>query len=424
MAKKADTQEPESALETTLGWLAIILAFALPLYRPWVTLSTTAILVLWLFGGGLAERGRRLRGHRLTIAVLVFLGLNIVSLVWTSDLSSGLRYLTKYRYFLLLPMIASVARPVYRRWTVNAFEIAAGVSVVLSVGVFIGWLRFRDAHPGNPSPTMAHLDFGIVLALASLLALARVLYSDLPVGRRVLWACLAVVITFGLVINIGLAGQFAFVGGLMVLFVHWVWGRPLRFVLGASAGFALTLLAIWFSVPQIRAQFAGIHSELEAAMIDQEFDSNIGGRVAAMKVAREVFQMHPLLGTGVGGNIPALRHELDTHFEKLKPSIYWYPHYHNQYAQIATELGTVGLASLAWIFWELIRVRHRRRETDAAALILATVYVLGFFGEPYFHKQITLVLFALLSGLISAEDLEEPEPAGVFRTSFRRRKAE
>jgi hypothetical protein len=126
MAKQKHAQKPESALETTLGWLAIVLAFSLPLYRPWVSLATTVILALWLFGGGLAERARRLRGHRLTAAVLVFLGLNIVSLLWTSDLANGLKYLTKYRYFLLLPMIASVVRPVYRRWAVNAFEIAAG----------------------------------------------------------------------------------------------------------------------------------------------------------------------------------------------------------------------------------------------------------------------------------------------------------
>jgi hypothetical protein len=67
----------------------------------------------------------------------------------------------------------------------------------------------------------------------------------------------------------------------------------------------------------------------------------------------------------------------------------------------------VGLLALAWIFWELIRTPCRRRETDAAALILATVYLLGFLGEPFFHKQITLVMFALFAGLIASEQLDE-----------------
>jgi hypothetical protein len=155
-----------------------------------------------------------------------------------------------------------------------------------------------------------------------------------------------------------------------------------------------------------RRRVAETHAELRAAVVDQNYDSNLGGRVAAMKVAREVFRDHPVLGTGVGGNVPAFRHVIDTRFEKLKPSIYWYRHFHNQYAQVATELGFAGLLALAWIFWELIRAPHRRPETDAAALILATVYLLGFLGEPFFHKQVTLVMFALFAGLISAEDLE------------------
>jgi O-antigen ligase len=407
MATQADSTEEISNLESYLGWLAIVLAVALPLYRPWVTLASTAILVFWLFGGGLGLRVRRLWNHRLTHTVLLFIALNLVSLLWTSDPGDGLRYLEKYRYLLLIPMVASSVRPIYRRWAVSAFELAAVASVGLSVGTLAGLLRLRDAHPGNPSPTMAHIDFGLLLALAALMILARVLYSEMTAGRRILWAALAIFTTFGLMINIGSAGHLAFAGGLVVLVVHWARGRPKRLVIGAVAGIALTLLLAWFFVPKFQARAGAAHTELRNAVIDGRYDSNLGGRVAAMKVAREIFRQHPILGTGVGSNIPAFREALDTHFEELKPSIYWYQHFHNQYAQIATELGIVGLLALAWIFWELIRTPCRRRETDAAALILATVYLLGFLGEPFFHKQITLVMFALFAGLIASEQLDE-----------------
>jgi O-antigen ligase len=405
MATQSDTPE-ESTLETTLGWLTIVLALSLPLYRPWVTLATSVILVLWLFGSGLGLRARRLRGHRLTIAVLFFLGLNIISLGWTSDPVDGLKYLTKYRYLLLIPIVASAVRPIYRRYAVTAFELAAGASALLSVGVFVGLFRLRDAHPGDPSPTMAHLDFGIVLALAALFCLVHVLHSESTAGRPILWIGLAALMIFGLMINTGLAGHLAFGGGLTVLLLHWVWGRPIRLVAGVVAGLALTLFLVWSALPQLSARVDETRAEISAAVVEQRYDSNLGGRVAALKVAREVFRDHPVLGTGVGGNIPAFRHVIDTRFEDLRPSVYWYRHYHNQYAQVATELGTVGLLALAWVFWELVRVPHRRRKTDASALILATVYLIGFLGEPYFHKQITLVMFALFAGIIAGEDLE------------------
>ena len=107
LATQANSTDEMSSLESYLGWLAIVLAAALPLYRPWVTLASTVILVLWLFGGGLGRRAGRLRSHRLTLAVLFFIALNIISLVWTSDPGAGLRYVTKYRYLLLIPMVAT-----------------------------------------------------------------------------------------------------------------------------------------------------------------------------------------------------------------------------------------------------------------------------------------------------------------------------
>ena len=272
MATQADTSNQTSNLESYLGWLAIVLAAALPLYRPWVTLATTAIMLLWLFGGGLSLRVGRLRSHRLTLAVLLFIALNVVSLVWSSDPGAGLRYLTKYRYLLLIPMLASSVRPIYRRYAVTAFELAAGASVLLSVGILVGMFRLRDAHPGNPSPTMAHLDYGLLLALAALMILARVLYSEMSLGSKVLWTLLAALTTFGLMVNIGSAGHLAFAGGLVVLFIHWARGRPARLVIGVGTGFAMTLALVWFLFPKFQAGAHEAHTELRDAIVDQEYD--------------------------------------------------------------------------------------------------------------------------------------------------------
>lgn len=411
MAPRAKSTESETNLESYLGWLAIVLAAALPLYRPWVTLATTAIMLLWLFGGGLRHRARRLGSHRLTLAVLLFIALNVVSLVWSGDPGAGLRYLTKYRYLLLIPIVASSMGPMYRRYALTAFEVAAGASVLLSVGILAGMFRLRDAHPGNPSPTMAHLDYGLLLALAALMILARLLYSKMSPGTTVFWSILAIFTIFGLMVNIGSAGHLAFAGGLVALLIHWARGRPAGLIVGGAIAFVMTLVLVWFSFPKVQTRVGETHTELRNAVVDQRYDSNLGGRIAAMQVAREIFRQHPFLGTGVGGNMPAFRETLDTRFNELRPSIYWYRHFHNQYAQVATELGIAGLLALAWIFWELIRAPYKRRETDAGALILATVFLLGFLGEPFFHKQITLVMFALFAGLISAEQLDDDATA-------------
>ncbi len=404
---KITTGGNETTLGTYIGWLAVVLAASLPLYRPWVTLATTLILLLWLVGGGLRQRVARLRHHRLSLAVLTFLALNLLSLLWSDDPAEGLRYVAKYRYLLLIPVAATTIRSRYRNLVLIVFQIAAAASVLLSLAVFAGLLRMRGAYPGNPSPTMSHLDYSLVLALAALLILTRLLYETMAPSRRLLWSGLFLLTTGGLAINIGRGGHLAFIGGLLVLVVHWARGRSWRTIAGVVAAVLAALLLISTLTPGFRTRVAESREELRATLIDQRYDSNLGGRVAAMLVSWEIFRQHLVLGTGVGGNIPAVRQILDTDFVELKPAIYWYRHLHNQYLQIATELGFVGLAALAWIFWELLRGPYANRKISAYAIVLATVYLIGFLGEPYFHKQLTLVMFALFAGLISAEHLDD-----------------
>ena len=408
---KTTTDTGETRLDAYIGWLAVVLAASLPLYRPWVTLATTLILLLWLVGPGVRQRVARLRHHRLSLAVLTFLALNLLSLLWSDDPAEGLRYVAKYRYLLLIPVVATTIQPRYRKLAPVVFQIAAAASVLLSLAVFAGLLRVRGAYPGNPSPTMSHLDYSLVLALAALLILTLLLYETMAPSRRLLWSGLFLLTTGGLAINIGRGGHLAFIGGLLVLVVHWARGRPWRTIAGVVAVLLAAVLLISTLTPGFRTRVAESRNELRATLIDQRYDSNLGGRMAAMVVSWEVFRQHPVLGTGVGGNIPAVRQILDTDLVELKPAIYWYRHLHNQYLQIATELGFVGLAALAWIFWELLRGPYRRRKISAYAVILATVYLIGFLGEPYFHKQLTLVMFALFAGLISAEQLDDQPSA-------------
>jgi len=399
-------EKETSRLETTLGWLTVALAFSLPLYRPWVTLATSLILGFWLFGGEFGRRFAELRHHRLTQAVTAFVALNAMSLVWTSDFNAGLRYLTKYHYLLLVPVLATSIGPVFRRYAVNTFFLATGVSVILSFAVLAGVLQFGGAHPGNPSPTMAHLDYGLVLALAALLILTRVFYGELADIGRLLCAGTFLFVTAGLAVNISRSGQLAFLGGLLLLVTYWARGRSARAVVGVLATVIIILAIVWWASPTVQARIKAGREEVGLTFSDHRYDTSFGGRVAAMRVAGEIIRQHPLLGTGVGGNMAAFRDLLDTDFPDLKPSIYWYRHFHNQYAQTATELGLVGLLSLGWIFWELMRARQSDREITAAAAVLGTVYLLGFIGEPYFRKQIPLVTFALFAGLISASQLD------------------
>jgi O-antigen ligase len=80
-----------------VNWLVVVLAFSIPLYRAWVSLSTALILVLWFFQGDLGGRFARVRRHGLTLAIVAFMALNLLSLLWSSHPAEGIEYWFKYR---------------------------------------------------------------------------------------------------------------------------------------------------------------------------------------------------------------------------------------------------------------------------------------------------------------------------------------
>ena len=407
MVTQSETPDENSDRTPMIGWLTVVLAFSLPLYRPWLGLAATLVMLLWIFGGNLRSESKRLKNHRLTLAIIVFLALNLLSLLWSSDPAAGLRYAAKYRYLLLVPMLATAVSEFFRKRAAAALQIGAVGSVALSVAVLLGALHIGDAHPGDPSATMAHLDYTLILAVCSLLALTRALYGTVSSSERVVWFAGSAVTAAALLFNIGRSGQLGFVVGLGVLLLRWSFDASLRIFAATIVLAVVGVIAVWVGAPPAVQRMDDARHELHAAVVDHDYQSNIGGRLAATVVAARIVREHPLLGTGIGGNIPLFRQLLDTEFQDFKPAIYWYRHFHNQYAQIASELGVAGLASLAWIFWVLVQGPYRSRGLAAAASVVASVYLVAFLGEPFFHKQIPLIAFALVTGLISGAQLDE-----------------
>jgi len=169
------------------------------------------------------------------------------------------------------------------------------------------------------------------------------------------------------------------------------------------AGTILFALAVsYFFLPSFNNRVDSAISGLDRAITHQRYETSVGKRVAGTIVGLDIVARHPILGTGIGDNMVEFRELLDTRYQDLRGAVYWFPHLHNQYLQVATELGFAGLVALFYMMYSLIRGPHQTRDDRKLATALVVAYAIGFLGDPYLHKQIPLVLFATVAGLISA----------------------
>lgn len=395
-------EDTRQRLNRYLNVLVVVLAFSLPLYRKWVSIAPPLITILWFAEGRLPEKLAVLKRHRLSLAVAAFVGFAVLSLAWSQHRLAGLAYLDKYRYLLLVPILATSLRCQTRKRAEDAFLAGAVLSVGVSFAVFFGLIRLRDAYPGNPAPGMSHLDYSMVLAVAGLLTLARLLDPPLRPLVRLAWAAVLAVLVGGLMINIGRSGQVAFAGAALIAIPLILGERSRRAALIGLCAICLVLAASYLAIDPFKARVDDGLQQIRGALFEGRYDSNQGKRVAGAIVALDMVREHPLLGTGVGDPMGRFRKVLDTRHPDLAPVVAWFPHFHNQYLQTTVETGLLGLATLLAMMIVLAAGPYGDDSDRHLGLLVAAAYLLGFLGDPFLHKQIPLVLFATMAGLASA----------------------
>jgi O-antigen ligase len=394
----------ESSVNEIINWLVVVLAFSLPLYRAWVSLAAFLILLLWFFQGDLKDRMAGLRRHRLTLTIMVFIALNLLSLLWSENPANGFVYWRKYLYLLLVPAIASSLEPRFVGRSLIAFLGGTALSVLMMPVVILADIQIRHIHPGNPAATMSHLDYSMVLAVAALFVLIHVTSAEMTHPLRAGAIGLFGLILGGLLLNIGRSGQLAFFGALVVVIPYLLRRRSMWLRATVLTGVAGALIAAYLVVPPFNDRVGAAVVEIHDVVVEQRIDTNQGKRVAGMMVGMEIVRAHPIAGTGIGGNMPEFRRLLEADFPQFRQAVGWYPHLHNQYLQVATELGLLGIVALLAIFAALFTGHYRHTEMQAAAIALGCAYLIGFMGDPFLHKQLPLVLFALSAGIISSDD--------------------
>jgi len=387
-----------------LNLLVVVLAFSIPVNRKWVSLAAVLIIGLWLVEGRWPDKISVLKRHWLNLTVAGFIGFSLLSLAWSGHPTEGLHYIGKYLYLLLIPAIATSMRARFRVWAESAFLVGTAVSLLVSFSVFAGLFRLRDAYPGNPAPTMSHLDYGMVLAVAASIVLVRILEGGSRPKHSALLAALLLFMVGGLLINIGRSGQVAFVVSALVL-IPFVLGErsPRAAILGLLVA-VLTLAAAYVAVSPFNRRIDAGVDELTMALSEHNYGTNQGMRVAGAIVALDMVREHPFVGTGVGYNMNRFQELLDTRFQHLQPEVAWFPHFHNQYLQTVTETGLIGLLLLLAVFGALVAGPYTEPHDRYLAILLAVTYLVGFVGDPFLHKQLPLVLFAVIAGLASARD--------------------
>lgn len=386
---------------------ALVYAFILPLSRAGISGLTIMLIILWFLEGGFKNKIALLIKSKVLITLFVFLLFNLLSTLWTDDIIETLDYVKKYWYFSpILIFYTSLQKENISR-VLSAFILGMFISEVIAYGVFFELWNFKHASADNPSPFMHHIEYSVFLAFSALLLLSR-FFNETKWGMKLMYLMFFLTISGNLFLTAGRTGQIAFVLGLFVLAMV-SFSNKFK-ALGTFMLISVIVLGVAFNVScTFKERVLTAKDSLTNVVNKNNYCSSWGSRVAACVVAKDMLEENPWIGVGITDNMTELHNRIDKYYPEMKciqPNLM---HMHNQYVQIFTELGLIGLGMFLMIFYSIGQLKIVGKEYRNVKYIYLTVLLFSFVAEVIFHRQFSMAFFALITGLLLVQHRIENE---------------
>ena len=337
----------------------------------------------------------RLPPRRLALPLLPLVAWEAASLAWSDSASEGAKAMAFYALPFGVLLAALVAHPPPLPKLPDLLRVQVALALAFAaVGVYqvlrhdVWWNRklmvsnafssFFRANSIFYDPSI----FGRYQAVTITLVFAALLFGTV---RRPLAAGIAAALAWvGILTSYSQSALFALCAavatGLVLTF-----GRRLAWLLLLGA---LAVGAGLLAVPSVR------HAGL---------DRVTSKRSGLVGDGLRLFTAHPLAGVGLGGSTQAAREQTDRGRAVRRAQ-------HVMPLTVASELGIVGVALVAWLLTVLARlalIRPFRPERLALGLALLAIFVHSLFYAAFFEDPLTWGLAALLAACAAPGMIEE-----------------
>ena len=372
------------------SYLLIGLIFSIPFSTSLSSILSFLIFISWLLHADFRNDWNQLKSNRLVIASLLFLGLHIIGLLWTSDLMHGLMVLKKAWKFFMIPIFMLYVRKEHINYYIGSLILAMTISILISYGIWLEMIPLINrATINNPVPFGTHITYNVLLTVAVYL-LARNLLFDMwtSVIQQGLYLLVLALMVVNMFITGGRSGQVMFFAAIGVLCFQYFGGQ---FFKAGAATIAVTL-----SILVVAYSFSGLFQQrLLEAMSKRHISTQ--ERIAYAEGGLKILYSHPLIGVGTG-DLPAELKKFQPH---QSPEFYG-GNPHNMYVMAMVQFGILGLASLLYIFY--VQICHALGTQHVTLRQVGVAFPLLFlvvnFGESYLSVHATSLLFAVFSSFL------------------------
>lgn len=387
------------------GWCAVAGLFVVPINKPATNIAIGLTLLFSLLGSDVRQRWQAAWRHPVARGAMAWWAVLVLSAVhtWfdTSVLPLSGSFVWACWYPLLLGSVLQT--PQWRRRALVAFALAVAIVLLISCGMYIGWIPQRAVV--TLQPNMCNTVFkeytqqGVAMLVFASMGVAA---ATTTTSRR--WRILFVAAALLALANVVfmLESRTSYLT-LVPLLAYWAWRGGLRNFAGwqvaaiACAMAAATLALIWFTPPVRERLVLSVAHEAEV-YATQRTPSSTGIRLELWRRTLPMIASAPVFGHGLRQWAPLYRHSIEglPHFNAFLMG-----HPHQEMLLIVAEQGFAGLLVYLWLLVALARyiLRLEPPERDIYAclwLVYVTAGLANCLWDDFSHRHLFILLLACI----------------------------
>ena len=401
----------QTRAETCARNCTVALGISIPISAALDNVLLALILLSWLAAGNYRKKLASAFHSRVVIAAFALFCLLAAGLIYSSgNTGDGPKMLGKYIDLAFVPIFVSLFRDErVRRRAWLAFAFALALTLVLSCLAWAGLIAHNFLVIGdrsNPVVFKQYLTQSVMMAFGALL-FAQLARTAQSVWHRYGWWMLAVLAFANVALMLqGRTGQLILVA-LLLYFAYSVWQR--RGVIAATLGVLAAIGMVSLGTGEVSGRYSQALDEWknwQPAQAAQTFDS-IGMRLEFYRNSLEITREHPLIGTGTGSFSKVYAdHVAGTAMAPTENP-------HNEYLNIAIQLGVIGVLVLLYMFyceWRYAAMLPEAYERHLARGLVIT-FAIGCLFNSLLMDHAEGLWFAWTTGLLFA-GLTLPQKSG------------
>ena len=377
----------------TAAWL-FCFSLPFPFWNGRAAFFSVLIFLLWVCEGTLTHKLHRLIRDKLFILLLIFLGYNVLSLLWTDYLRVGIETLNPYKYFLLIipPLVTSIPSNKVPG-LIFAFILGVLIHAILAYAIVF----FDITAPFASKIYTPYAIYGPFTAFSSLYFLNKLFQENVKTKEKLFCLIAAVGLVILLLIKLGRSGQLGFIVSLCVLiFLHS--RRPLK-AMAISAVVVMIMFSLILNLVTTKGKFVAIKNEMQDVLDHEDYTRSIGARIGFLLSGIEVSKQHPFFGSGIGDSRDALQRLYERGNNPNFYTLAFFDGLHNQYLTFLTKLGLVGLSLFVTYIVIFFKLEIHDKEMKNLSVIFIAMFSFNCFMDELMFMKPYNNYFAMMSAL-------------------------